>query len=220
MNIRREDVLRYLGWRGQEIDEALNRRIEEAIALCEKAAKPRSVKRVFPLERGGEGIALGGSLLVLTGASIEKFLRGLSSAALFAATLGQEMDLLLRRLSITDVTAAALADAAATALIEATCDEVEAAIYRENAQEKSCVGHRFSPGYGDLPLALQPPILAALNAERTIGLTCTPQFLMIPGKSVTAVVGLGDSSGGVGERCDLCDRGESCPYRNSKEGTP
>jgi hypothetical protein len=220
VSIRREDVLRYLGWRGQEIDEALERRIEEAIALCEKAATPRSVRRVFPLERGGEGIALDGSLLVLTGVSIEKFLRGATSAALFAATLGQELDLLLRRLSFTDIPLAALADAAATALIESTCDEVEAAIYRENAQENCCVGHRFSPGYGDLPLALQPPLLAALNAERAIGLTCTPQFLMIPGKSVTAVVGLGDASGGVGKGCDWCDRGESCPYKNNREGTP
>jgi hypothetical protein len=220
VSIRREEVLRYLGWRGQEIDEALNRRIEKAIALCEKAAKPRSVRRVFPLERGGEGIALGGSLLVLTGASIETFLQGAPAAALFAATLGQELDLLLRRLSFTDIPLAALTDAAATALIEATCDEVEAAIYREAAQGKSRVGHRFSPGYGDLPLALQPRLLAALNAERAIGLTCTPDFLMIPGKSVTAVVGLGDSSGGQGENCDLCDRGADCSYRNSKEGTP
>ena len=51
---------------------------------------------------------------------------------------------------------------------------------------------RFSPGYGDCPLSAQRSIVNALNATRLIGLTVTPTSLLMPTKSVTAVIGLFD----------------------------
>ncbi len=52
---------------------------------------------------------------------------------------------------------------------------------------------RFSPGYGDCPLSAQRSIVnSVLNATRLIGLTVTPTSLLIPTKSVTAVIGLFD----------------------------
>ena len=49
---------------------------------------------------------------------------------------------------------------------------------------------RYSPGYGDLPLSVQPDFLAALDAQKTLGITLTETFLMIPSKSVTAIIGI------------------------------
>ena len=56
--------------------------------------------------------------------------------------------------------------------------------------------HRFSPGYGDLPLSVQPAFLAALDATRRLGITLTSSFLMVPTKSVTAFVGVARPSPG------------------------
>ena len=50
---------------------------------------------------------------------------------------------------------------------------------------------RFSPGYGDLPLALQREVFAALDCPRRIGLTLSDSLLMSPTKSVTALIGAG-----------------------------
>ena len=50
---------------------------------------------------------------------------------------------------------------------------------------------RYSPGYGDLPLSVQPALLDALDAGRRLGVTLTESLLMVPMKSVTAVVGIG-----------------------------
>ena len=50
--------------------------------------------------------------------------------------------------------------------------------------------YRFSPGYGDLPLSVQPTVLAALDAQRRLGITLSSSLLMTPTKSVTAIIGM------------------------------
>lgn len=49
---------------------------------------------------------------------------------------------------------------------------------------------RFSPGFGDLPLELQPQVLAALDTGTLLGIHTGSTHLMTPMKSVTAIVGL------------------------------
>ena len=49
---------------------------------------------------------------------------------------------------------------------------------------------RFSPGYGDLPLGYQRTLLAILDTPRKIGVSLTDTLLMVPSKSVSAVVGV------------------------------
>ena len=55
-------------------------------------------------------------------------------------------------------------------------------------------GHtfRFSPGYADFPLEVQPKLLEILDAPRRIGLTVSPSLLLIPTKSVTCILGVGE----------------------------
>jgi cobalamin-dependent methionine synthase I len=105
-------------------------------------------------------------------------------------------------------------DAAATACIEAVCDEVCEEIAAAAATEGLSTGNRFSPGYGDLPLTLQPAILVTLDAGRKIGLTCTDTLIMLPRKSVTAFVGLFRKECPEEERdCAACDLREKCEFK-------
>lgn len=75
---------------------------------------------------------------------------------------------------------------------------------------------RFSPGYGDCPLSAQRSIVDALNATRLIGLTVTPTSLLMPTKSVTAVIGLfGGEVHDAQSRptCNICRMREHCRFR-------
>ena len=73
---------------------------------------------------------------------------------------------------------------------------------------------RFSPGYGDLPLSLQPEICSALDAARRLGLHVTEHFLLNPSKSVTAVIGLSDRPQMARIRgCGHCAMYETCALR-------
>ena len=57
-------------------------------------------------------------------------------------------------------------------------------------EKEKTLTNRCSPGYGDLPLSLQPHLLSALNANKLLHITLSDTLLMIPQKSITAIVGI------------------------------
>ena len=111
---------------------------------------------------------------------------------------------------------AVIFDACGSAWVESGCDAAEAEIA---ARFKGrYLTDRFSPGYGDLPLSLQPAVLAALDAEKRLGIHLSDSFLMTPSKSVTAVIGVSDEPQPARVRgCGSCVMNKTCDYR--KGGT-
>ena len=85
---------------------------------------------------------------------------------------------------------AVLTDGCGSAWVEAGCDEAEGEL--SERLPGRFLTDRFSPGYGDLPLSLQPTLCGALDTQRTLGLYVTDSCLLNPGKSVTAIVGVAD----------------------------
>lgn len=92
----------------------------------------------------------------------------------------------------TDLLRGFILDACATAFVEACCDELHEQIRAEAEEKGFYLTSRFSPGYGDLPLSVQPSILSYLNAFRRIGLYVSDSFILLPRKSVTGIMGLGE----------------------------
>lgn len=114
-----------------------------------------------------------------------KNLKGCSEAFIFASTLGIGIDRLLQKLSLTSPSTLFIADGIASALAESVCDETELQI-----KGNLLCNPRFSPGYGDLPLEIQPHILRILNAQKLLGVTIGKQLLMTPTKTITAIMGI------------------------------
>jgi cobalamin-dependent methionine synthase I len=52
------------------------------------------------------------------------------------------------------------------------------------------MNRRFSPGYGDLPLNVQAKFLEIMQASKKLGIYLNESDLMIPRKSVTAILGV------------------------------
>ena len=157
--------------------------------------KREKVKREHPVSANQTPVAAGhialeGTALALTGRDIFRHLKDARYVAVLAVTLGMASEQRLRVLSSQNPLEGAVFDAACSALVESAADalncEIEAAA---QAAGLSC-NTRFSPGYGDLPLAVQPTVLATLNATRLCGITATPTNLLMPTKSITAFVGL------------------------------
>ncbi|MFD2385920.1 hypothetical protein [Enterococcus rivorum] len=109
-------------------------------------------------------------------------------------------------------------DACCTEYIEKICDLAECEIEESIAEERLVLNRRFSPGYGDLALDIQPKFLATLEANRRIGLNLSESLLMIPRKSVTAIIGLFDDPKLARPRrkklnCTDCWMNQTCNYR-------
>jgi len=121
----------------------------------------------------------------LKSATLIKNLQGCKEVFVFAVTLGLGVDRLLNQLSLVSPAKHFITDALASSMAEAAADLADDLVKGEILCRP-----RFSPGYGDLPLEVQPKILNLLNAQRLLGITTNKAFLMSPGKSVTAIMGI------------------------------
>ncbi len=209
------EVLRYLGHRGQEIGEDLSARVDKAMAECRALSRPRVITRRFPLAQGADGAFDIGAGLALAGKTAAAQLAGAAGAALLAATLGYAPERRVAAAQLADITYALLLDAAATQYIEEICDSAQAALRAGLAAEGLHLGARFSPGYGDLPLTLQGPLLTLLDAPRRAGLSRTGRDILTPRKSVTAVMGIFSAPPPPPAcGCAHCPLRETCLYKS------
>ena len=121
---------------------------------------------------------------------------------LMAVTLGHESERSLKRAVAVNPTDGLLLDAMASSMVEDAADSLQALIRSSAAEQGLYAGNRFSPGYGDLPLDVQPRFLDALGAGKLLGISVTDGNLMIPSKSITAVIGLFEVGKGLGDGGD------------------
>ena len=210
MRIPVEEALRYLGIR--QADEETRRLAEETAALLEERLCPRYLWRAFRISAEGQEIRLDGTNIRLPGALAAKMLSECESAVLLVCTLGAGFDRMMREWEARDMARAAVMDACGSAWTETVCDEAEKEI-RSRFPDRFCTD-RFSPGYGDLPLNLQADFLKETDAGRKLGITVNESFLLLPCKSVTAVIGLSSRPQGARIRgCAYCSLTENCEYR-------
>lgn len=210
MKIDVQEALRYLGAQGAE-GETL-RMTEQVAADLEERLVPRYAYRVFELARTQDGFTLPAADLTLSGELAARMLEISSRAAVLVCTLGAGFDALLRAAQARDMARAVILDACGSAYVEAGCDAAEAEIAAR--RPGLYLTDRFSPGYGDLPLALQPGLLAAVDAGRRLGVQATDSHLLIPAKTVTAVIGLSDMPQRARIRgCAFCALREDCALR-------
>ena len=204
------EALRYLG--AQNAPENLCRQTAEMAETIASSIQPRYTYRIYGLEFQSGGVALCGTNIVLTGASASKMLGECQQAALLACTLGTVFDQRLTAFQARDMAQAVLYDACGSAFVEAGCDAAVAELAARFPDR--FLTDRFSPGYGDLPLSLQPDICAALDASRRLGLHVTESLLLNPVKSVTAVIGLSDRPQKARIRgCAYCQMRNTCALR-------
>ncbi len=120
---------------------------------------------------------------------LAKHLSDCQTVYTLVVTLGLEVDRYLMRAGLTAQSDAFACDAVAAAYAEAAADAVSSLIRQELPQE-TVLKPRFSPGYGDVPLDIQPILLDTLNAAKYIGVTVGANLLMTPKKTITAFQGV------------------------------
>lgn len=199
MNIRKE-ALRYLGYKGEPDEQTallLDRAEQEFSAVT-----PAFCCKVMPKSECG---------MLLQGNDIKEHLAQSDRVIIFAATLGAVTERLIRSAEISNMAYAVVLDAYASALIEDYCDRCE-----EELKQKTggFFTWRFSAGYGDYPISMQADFIRFLSADKKIGLTVTENHILIPRKSVTAVIGISEKGYETEKSgCDSCNMRETCKYR-------
>ncbi len=182
----KEEVRRYAGLRpAADFPEHI---LEEACADGLLHARPRAVWKIYVYAAASRKI-IGETPLRLTGNAITAHLASATEVAVLAVTIGGDLEKAVSNyFADGDYTRGLLLDAAGTAAVEAAADAVNALIAAQAARRGFTALTRFSPGYGDWPLTDQPAIVALAGGG--IDLTVTATAMLVPRKSVTAVIGL------------------------------
>ncbi len=192
-----KEILRYLGIKENALTPELTQKINLINKEMASSCRPKSL--FYEIS----------SIDVFNSTSLKNHLSGCERYFLFAATLGVQADFIIRRYSNTDITNAAIAQAVAAAYIEKFCDDEMEAFDRGGLFFRP----RFSPGYADFDISYQKYILDTLNASKRIGITLSDGMMMIPEKSVTAVLGLTKENICVQKKCEIC-LNKNCEYRS------
>ena len=215
------EVLRYLGHNGQEIDSDLNLRINECIKETKKEIDTKYIYEIYDIKNDLDlnTIEFKNTNLILKSKDVSELLKDCDKCVLMCATLGFNIEKNIRRYSYNNLTKGIIIDACATTSIEEVCDLVQDSILDKVAKEEKSLTMRYSPGYGDLDISANRDILNVLDAHRKIGVTVTNTGIMIPRKSVVALIGITNKKiGKVKRTCENCSNRFNCEYRRKADG--
>lgn len=201
----KKEMLRYAGVRGKDLrSEAL---LEECLNELGEDISGSVCYTKLNLSVRNDICDFG--CFSLCSSDLAKSLKDCSEVILFAATSGLKIDRLTQKYSRISPSKGVMFQAIGAGLTEEICD-----LFCRQLEE--CEGiylkPRFSPGYGNLSLAVQKDIFRVLCCEK-IGMTLTDSLLMSPAKSVTAFAGISrDLWENKQNKCSLCPKTD-CIYR-------
>lgn len=187
MNLK--EILRYLGYGQKQPEDRMVELIKECYEDLLSVAEPKHVAKRVEISASEDGaIRLGD--VSLTSKDLAKNLMGCHEAVVFATTLGIGTDMLMNRFVKLDIAKASVLQACGAAMIEDYIDEYQKGLADELAEAGLSHRPRFSPGFGDFYLEYQKELFQILNPEKNIGVHLTDGGVMIPEKSVTAIIGI------------------------------
>lgn len=214
-----KEVQRYMGYHGiVDIAPEISEKINKAIEHLGTQSHPRIISKEYRITVVEKTVTLHAENEDVTFESegLVRNLTGCCGAVLLAATIGPACDMLVRRASITSAADSAVYQAAGAAAIEAFLDDYNDKLKASYEARGLFLRPRFSPGYGDLKLEHQKDWFRLLDITKQIGIELTDSLLMVPTKSVTAIIGIGIDETKTGcTGCKGCNRHDTCEF--SKE---
>ncbi len=184
--LNEREAFRYMSCKAP--DEQMKRLFEECLSECAGALSYKACWREFPLLFCGDEINLG--FARTKGRALFTNLKGCGKIVLFAATVGHEMDRLIKKQTLLSPAKSVCLQAIGSERVESLCDTLNAELKEQYKKQGFLLKPRFSPGYGDLPLSLQREIMPALDCAKLLGISLGENLMMSPSKSVTAIIGV------------------------------
>jgi len=173
-----------------DIPEAMKPLVVEAMALGRDLIRPMACFCSHPIKEITDGRLLINSAFAIDSRKVAAWMLGCMEIYLAAVTLRPDLDARVAELSQSgDMTRAFLLNAYGAEAAEALMESLNREITRQVQGRGLATTKRYSPGYGDWPITTQRDLLGHLGAER-IGIRLTESCLMIPEKSVSAIIGV------------------------------
>ncbi|MBE6824210.1 MAG: hypothetical protein E7513_02570 [Ruminococcaceae bacterium] len=209
VNIDMSLALRFLRVRG-EVDDNTKSMLKSCLEEFLSAVSYKACYRYFDIKVQCDTVCFDDQMK-LQSEKLSKNLKGCKGAFVFVATTAVTVDRLIGKYAKLQVSKAVILDAIGSSAVECFCDMLCKKI---QSDFDVALRPRFSPGYGDLSIITQSDVLSACDTNRKIGVTLTDNHMMLPKKSVSAIVGVRPKNEECqkASSCEICDS-EDCPYR-------
>jgi hypothetical protein len=204
LKITLADIYEQMGYHDAQPDEATQQETQLIINEVRQWLRPQFCYLVVPEQPDFD-----------MGKIILRQLRGSQAYVLFICTSGGEYEAYQQRLKDQgDMVRVFIADALGSVIAEKTADQMEC--HLQESIEKLHWHHtnRFSPGYCGWHVSQQQRLFPMFN-EHTCGVRLTDSSLMMPIKSVSGIIGIGEKVRKLDYTCGLCDF-KQCYKRKSK----
>jgi hypothetical protein len=207
-----EKVYEEMGYVNVAPDEYVTATVEKTLASVSQFTVPLCAFGLFDGALDGNAVRLdnGGTLDV--GPVIASLLRGAEQFALFAATSGDEFQSYFEDLKArADLIEVYIANAVGTCIVEGAGYAMETLL--ETAIGGRRHTNRFSPGYCNWLLSGQRELFALMGGA-PCNISLSDVCLMTPIKSISGIIGIGDSVEEKKYACEYCEL-ETC-YKRSR----
>jgi len=216
VNIDRNEVCRYLGYKGHTPPAFISSLIDSQIARAYKLIKPTYTYALKAIQsiKGCE-VFLEGSL-VLTAQTVSYVLSDCEFVAILLTTIGPDLEKESSNLMESGETLkATILDAIGSEAVEKTADRLQDHV-EDLAEKMGCQATlRYSPGYCDWDVAQQEVLFKAIDST-VLGVKLTANCMMVPLKSVSGIIGIGKFDKTKPPPCLECSRKASCPYKRTR----
>ena len=150
----------------------------------------------------------------LKGKLIAQHLAPARRVVVILCTIGETLEVQSSELSATNIVDGLALEGVGSAAVEVLanmiCNQFEYQAM-ENGYQTTIP---LSPGMIDWPVDQgQPQIFKLLDVDQ-VGVKLTPSYVMVPRKSLTMVIGIGENVLSKGSTCDYCNMRETCQYKD------
>ncbi|MCC5467446.1 methionine synthase [Pelosinus baikalensis] len=186
--------------------------LDHACTEAQIISKPKASWQMYDYDASSATI-MSPEPLSLPPTVISKHLANSLKVAVIAVTIGPDLEELVSDyFSKNEYTLGLLLDAAGTTAVELAADQACELIKQEANKQGYTTLFRFSPGYGQWDIRVQPQILSLAHGDE-INITVTSTCMLLPRKSITAVIGLTATVPNLplkemieGSKCDQCQQ--------------
>lgn len=204
LRITLTDVYEQMGYHGTEPDEATQQETQAVVDEVRCWLRPQFC---FLVVRELPDFDMGKIIL--------RQLRGAEAYALFVCTAGVEYEIFQQRLKTeNDMVRMFIADALGSVIAEKCADSMEESLQLSIDKLGWKHTNRFSPGYCGWHVGEQQKLFPLFDSH-TCGVTLTDSSLMVPIKSVSGIIGVGQEVRRLDYICGLCTF-EKCYKRKKK----
>ena len=186
---------------------------ERALIEGQKLLHPVTLTQFHAVtEHRHERIGLEGGLR-LTGPLVARELAGAVRLAAVTCTIGGELEKSAARQFDRDPLFALALDGLGNAAVEILAQKVCSQIGETAQRDGLSASTPLSPGSPEWPVEIGQPQVFALVDINQAGIRLTSTGMMIPQKSISFVVGLGNEMART-DLCSLCSLNETCRFRH------